>query len=140
MSEPVFSLTARIDEVLESDLHSWSHRDRCDCIDCTTVRGARAALAELAGRAELLAALLEQAVEHMEFAHYPQHGDGTHLVDPIKLIKESRATLSASTPKTGDDEPPPWTTLHDGVLDEAARREAARRASSSRSDPGQNKP
>lgn len=40
--------------------------------------------------AELQAAL-RQALEHMEFAYYPQTGDGPHLADPFDLMDKMRA-------------------------------------------------
>jgi hypothetical protein len=41
-----------------------------------------------------LAALARQALEHMEFAHYPQIGDGAHLADPFDLMDKLREVLA----------------------------------------------
>ena len=38
-----------------------------------------------------LEAALRQALEHMEFAYYPQTGDGPHLADPFDLMDKMRA-------------------------------------------------
>jgi DNA repair exonuclease SbcCD ATPase subunit len=78
---------------MERQRNEWAERTSVvrDLRDREGSWGAPYELSVLASRVAELEAALRQALEHMEFAYYPQTGDGPHLADPFDLMDKMRA-------------------------------------------------